>query len=203
MKSLISYSHFWPANAERCRALVVNFSETIIHLKMSIDKFSADTMLPAVCPKLRVLEGYFEMGVSAFIDAANLQIFVMNYIGGINLELLPSSLEEIWLMDDGGDFHNVRLEPVLRSCPKLKILKVTEKFLKYMKGILPELLKVLGKRKTIVQDGTIIDGVKMIPLQKLILPTQLLSQEELIRVREAVEEVVDVKDYREIIEIEY
>lgn len=200
LKSLLSFSQAWEEGAEVCRALLVNFSETIIHLKMSIGNYRSDTMAPIVCPRLKVLEGYVLMGVSAFFDAQNLEIIVLRHVGGDDLELLPSSLEEIWLMEGS---HNVRWEPLLRSCPKLKILKMTEKFLSDIIDPLPELLEFLEEKKIIAQDGKIIDGVKMIPLQKLILPTPLLSRKQLNRAREGVEEVVDVKDYRETIEIEY
>ena len=54
-----------------------------------------------------------------------------------------------------------------------------------------------------VQDGKEINGIKMVPFEKLILPTEVLDGEQLDRAAEVVEEVVDVKNCPEFIDIEY
>ena len=52
-----------------------------------------------------------------------------------------------------------------------------------------------------VQDGKEINGIKMVPFEKLILPTEVLDGEQLDRAAEIAEEVIDDKDYPRFIRI--
>lgn len=53
------------------------------------------------------------------------------------------------------------------------------------------------------QDGEEIDGIKVVFLERLILPTSMLNTEELERAAEVAEELIDVEDHPEFKDIEY
>lgn len=48
-----------------------------------------------------------------------------------------------------------------------------------------------------------IGNIKMVSLQKLIIPTEIFTSVQLDELREVVGEVIDLEDYPDLIELEY
>lgn len=66
-----------------------------------------------------------------------------------------------------------------------------------------DVVEVLESREKRVREEKEIDGIKFIPLQKLVVPLDFFDDLESIRAERLVGEIIDVKDYPDYIEIEY
>lgn len=207
LNSLISFARAKTIKPQDCRRFISSISETLVHLKLRISK-GFSTIEPVFCPNLKIFEGWVGGGLSSFLDAPQLQIIVLESVLQYEIIGLPPSVEEIWFRSRSENLHlSENWEPLLRPCPKLRILKLMVTFVLGELGVSPfdfnGILEMLQSRRKMVQEGEEIDGIKIASLQKLVLPTQLISKEELKRAVQVAEEVFDVKDYLEFIEIEY
>lgn len=205
-KSLISFSQSEDAESGPSYETLSKFSETLVHLKIRID-LDDSISKPLFCPHLKVFEGGVEIGLSSFFDAPKLQVVVLEFVHYYDFMGIPVSVEEIWLRSRKEDLRYEDWEPLLLlSCPRLRLLKLMKNFIIDFccdRFLFEDFLLALEDRKTLVDGKGEVDGIKMASINTLVLPTDLFDEDELDRARELVGEVVDVKDYREFIEIEY
>lgn len=208
LNSLVSYAQGDGLNPQECQSLISNFSETSVHLKLGVTSgLSSVQVQPLLCPNLTVLEGYFMRGVSSLFICPKLRYLVLEQVEDLELEGIPSSVEELWLNSRKDSFRTENWEPLVYSCPRLQVLKLSEDFVYDSdfgdKIKVDYLLEMMENRNKMVKERREVDGVQFTSLQKLILPTGLFSKSDLDRLEKMVESLIDLKDYPEFIEIEY
>lgn len=210
LKSFISFALCRSLSSQKGLELIGNFSESLMHLRISFNDNYIDngsSPVPLFCPNLICLEGWFSSGVSSFFHAPRLRILVLEVVAEPgDLGVVPPLVEEIWLRSRYVSLNEVEdWNPLLRLCPRLKVLKLMEGFVFYPSNeplIFTGIIEMLETRSKMVRDEKEIDGIKIMPLQKLVLPTKSFNKEELDRAAKVVE-VIDVQDYPDFIEIEY
>lgn len=120
---------------------------------------------------------------------------LINSDDGLLSNLPPVS--KLWINGLVSDFLLADL------CPTLGELRVYNVDLSDEWGMRNEsFISMLRRRKTYVNQGREIEGVKMIHLKRLVFPFRLLDTLQLSQLRELVEEVVDLESVERLIEVE-
>lgn len=208
VSSLVSFAKV--STTERIRSLISRSSSSLIHASIRVTDRPARTSSLA-CPSLQVLEGRFPHDFPAWLDCPRLRVFIAGRVNRSLLESLPRSLDELWLIDwDSDDLlygsRNLRWKGLTQACPNLKILRVTDEILRpenHHERFSSTFLGIMKAREGNVKQGMEIGNIKMVSLQKLIIPTEIFTSVQLDELREVVGEVIDLEDYPDLIELEY
>lgn len=112
---------------------------------------------------------------------------------------LPA-VSEIWMVSSGFGYisHDWRGQ-LDRQCPLLETLVI----LSPISRAFPEnLLDFLRRRKAVAETGLKINGIKVLPIKKVIMNLSLLDQWHVLWIQEWVEELVDLATVPMKIEVE-
>lgn len=200
LKSLNSFATLSVYGPQEYRPTLLNFCNSIVHLRLRICK--GDTPNPVHFPSLKLIQGEFEEGFPSWFNCPNLQTIVLEQVQGYSLQTLPPSVRELWLMDrkyvyaEGGYSFKVEgWNNLSQACPNLMTLKITENFFKGLfhfqdsHTLTASLPKCLESREG--------------PLSRLVLPTFQFSPSLSYALRGSVDEVIDIGDYPDFVEIQY
>lgn len=117
----------------------------------------------------------------------------------MTIRFLPVSLEKVWL---GWDLlltpHSGSIDfwGLDSSLPHLEELRFQDRLIK------PELLlELMRARRSAVEQGVEVDGIKMKHIKKLIIEKQQFSNQTWSELEGLVEELVDLKDAPKVEEI--
>lgn len=203
IQSLISFALLGASTFQQIRPLLVKFSGTIVHLRLSILANDFQMEQPLFCPNLKVLEGFFQNSVSLYFESPNLKHLIIWLGASSVLHGIPSSVEQLWLNSVKHNLLDGDWEHLMSACPNMEIFRM-EKEIDMNTRLQPEsLIRVLEKRQQMINKGEEIQGLNVVPLQKLVLPLEILSKDQVERARKSAGEVVDVKDYPDFIELRY
>lgn len=214
LDSLISFAYPFYVHPQDYHALASKFSKTIVHLQLGLDEDEEEDrhegLQSLVLPNLQILRGYYPKGVPKWLKCPQLRMILFEHFNQSALDSLPLSIKEMFLLHRV-DFSDDDWKSIKQVAPLLRVLKITDTFWKGFVGSYPSdpplsvdaLIDVLEERERMVQKGLEIGGIKLVSLQKLIIPIELLDPKQLYRVRELASEVIDVKAHPEVIEVEY
>lgn len=207
VSSLVSFADESYCDSLQLRSVISNFSQTIVHL--SISGSGSATTSSLSCSSLRILEGRFFPGFPSWLDAPSLRIVIASSVSTGFLRELPISVEELWLLCWSPTTTVERsLDFLSQVCPHLKVLKLGKDFfvgdrLTQQQLGSKDVSSSFTAREEKVREGVEIEGIKMVSLEKLIVPIELFKSAEADQLRDLVGEVIDLEDYPDFIELEY
>lgn len=175
-----------------CFYILERSSQTLKHVKFSMwDQGSGFIPPDLILPQLEMIDfqGRFPTWLKP-PHTCTLLVFLIP-------DSLPS-ISRLWI------YLFAAIVALSNSCPTLVELRIEEhKCLNCQQH--HDLISMLRQRKANVEAGIRIDGVKMIPLKRLVLSSRMLSttpQATLSQIRELVEEVVDLQSVSSIVQVE-
>lgn len=119
---------------------------------------------------------------------------------------MPSSVEEIWL--EKVYDNNLPWDDLLCTTPRLKVLKLSSKFLNELSGQNFQWKPFLGALKMrdrqVRIEEQVIDGIKMASLEKVVLSKDVISNRVVKLMRKTVDIrdiIVDLEQYPTTVEI--
>jgi hypothetical protein len=204
LDSLVSFGHEDMTSIIKLHSIISQFAETVVHLDLGThDPTSSD---PLLCPRLKVVQASLRGSVTSYFDCPNLQVLVLKWVRSKEVTGLPPSIEELWLVGKMY-FSSNDWEFLQNSCPRLKILKLGQYFIRPDDDShnldISAIVRGLIGRQQMVNNGEEIDGLKMNQLHKLVIPIKLFNPAQFDRLKEVAVEVIDLSDYPDFIEVEY
>lgn len=200
--SIVSLADAEAASPMRLYQLINPIASNLIHLSISLGAHSSPP--PSLsCPSLQIFEGEFGFPIEfpPWLQCPILRVAIARLANSVFIQGLPISVEELWLLRWSGPRMVSNLDDLLQVCPLLKALKLGRELLETL-GV-ASVLETLRKREENVGQGFEIKGIKMSSIERLIVPTELLTSAQLVGLKESVGEVIDDRDYPDFIELEF
>lgn len=199
LDNLSSLSLFIPLSFSEWRRILEVPSRKLTHSRMGIS-FGANIFQypPLSLPKLKLLQVRTELSIlPQWLRIPSTSTFISED------STTPISLPSISILCLT---NLIEIQRLRKHCPLLEELEVGMRF-QYIKATfsrksVEELVSLLEERKEQSETGFEVDGVKMGSLKRLVIPYEQLKSEELEKLRNLVEEVVDVKSISPFMEIE-
>lgn len=192
---LVSLRISKPIKTFRLIKVLIRCPQSLKHLSVHMENgYRPQSFATVNLTRLEVLELAVYPNFPSWLRIPSSCTFINGNHGLISS--LPQ-IEKLWIQD-------LRMVQSLAiTCPHLVELRIV----KYQseplaRNDLGALIDALRQRKDNVNAGMEIEGVKMIPLKRLVFPSKILSQSQLSELRDMVVEVVDLESVERLIEVE-
>jgi len=163
---------------EEWRRILVQPSKTLRHLSIRIEKGRGERIEPLHFPCLEVLD-VLELG-NGFPNWMSVPLKLKLTTGSV-YSRMPSSVSNLWVS------HLRNYIYLTFRCPKLEVLRYDGNGLE---AYATDLEQLLLERRDNVEKGLKVEGIKMEPLKRLLIPCDNFALETVGRFRNLVGEVV-------------
>lgn len=187
--------------AREWREILERHSQTLKHLHINIKEYHTfrdhKTLSTLIFPKLKFSDIRAHSGrFPNWIEIPSDCTLIIRSSRFLSSPQPPCS--RIWISPS---VHPSNMQKLTNACPELLELRLGDGGT-YSPTMFDELLSMLEQRRLNVEAGMEVEGVKMINIKTLVLPFGMVEEDFLMKLRDLVEEVLDLDEVSKLIDLE-